>query len=112
METLSFAFGVITVLGLAVTSVVIVGIVKVFKMEKQIQENQRWNDASYRELSEQLSNEISIISNVIGEDRTELNDRIDEVYRCIDSRFDKFENKFNSRVESAREILNDSNKIK
>ena len=34
METLSFAFGMLTVIGVAIATVVVLGIVKVFKMEK------------------------------------------------------------------------------
>ena len=107
METLSFAFGMLTVVAVVITAVVIVGIVKVFKMQKEINSLERWisntEDSANRRIDEQLDH----ISNVINNDRRELNLRIDSIMSYADSRFDKMENKFTNGNNAKKQIIND-----
>jgi len=105
METLSFAFGVLTVIAIALVVVVVIGVVKVIKMQKEI--GYIRNEVNHtRDYTNQLiTAECGTLHRVIEDDRRELGSRIDEVYRYTDSRFDKFENRLNARFESAREVL-------
>ncbi len=94
METLSFAFGVLTVVGVALAAAVVVGIVKVFKMESKIRNVERWVDSNNSSVHQRISTETQRIHNAMSDDRRELNQRIDELNSYVDSRLDKLENKF------------------
>ena len=105
METLSFAFGVLTVVGVALAAAVVVGIVKVFKMQKQIKDLKDWIVYKQSEQKRQFDYEIENLNRVIADDRREMNQRIDECYRYTDSRFDKLENKFIG-TSAKKQIIN------
>jgi predicted Holliday junction resolvase-like endonuclease len=107
METLSFAFGMLTVVAVVITAVVIVGIVKVFKMQKEINSLERWISNTEDSVNARMNQELERISNVINDDRRELNLRIDELNRYTDSRFDKMENKFTNGNSAKKQIIND-----
>jgi predicted PurR-regulated permease PerM len=106
METLSFAFGVLTVVAVMLVAVVVVGIVKVLKMQKEINSLERWISNTEDSVNARMNQELERISNVIGGDRKELNERINGVYQYTDSRFDKLENKFNGN-SAKKQIIND-----
>lgn len=105
MGILSFAFGVLTVVAVMLVAAVVVGIVKVLKMQKEISSQERWISNTESALAARITQEHDRIVNVIGDDRKELNHRIDEVYRYTDSRFDKMENKLVGN--NAKKQLND-----
>lgn len=105
METLSFAFGVLTVIAIALVVVVVVGMVKVIKMQKSINTMDRWINEGHANMHSSIRGVETELHRVISDDRQEFSRRIDEVYRYTDSRFDKFENRLNARFESAREVL-------
>lgn len=106
METLSFTFGVLTVIAVASIAVVIVGMLRVVKMQKEIG-NMSLEISHARDYTNQLvTNECGTLHRIIIDDRKEMSSRIDEVYRYTDSRFDKMENKLSTRFESARGVLN------
>jgi len=94
METLSFAFGVLTVVGIALAAAVVVGIVKVFKMQKQIKDLKDWIVYKQSEQKQHLDYEIQNLYRVDADDQRELNDRVDGLNSYIDSRLDKLESKF------------------
>lgn len=105
MGILSFAFGVLTVIAVMLVAAVVVGIVKVLKMQKEISSQERWISNTESALDARITQEHDRIVNVIGDDRKELNQRINEVYRYTDSRFDKMENKLVGN--NAKKQLND-----
>ena len=106
METLSFAFGMLTVVAVVITAVVIVGIVKVFKMQNRLNNLERWIGDVSNDLHHRITDETNNIEQVIVNDRKELNLRIDSLNSYVDSRFDKMENKFNGN-SAKKQIIND-----
>ena len=119
METLSFAFGVLTIIAVGLITVVVVGMVKVIKMQRHLDGLEKWVNDSDTNLIRKISDNSGYfdqqietlnreLTTVISDDRRELNHRIDEVYRYTDSRFDKMENKINERFEAARKILDNA----
>jgi len=105
MGILSFAFGVLTVVAVMLVAVVVVGIVKVLKMQKEINSLERWVGDTENSVNRRIDQEHECIVNVIGDDRRELNLRIDSIASYIDSRFDKMENKLVGN--NAKKQLND-----
>ena len=89
METLSFAFGVLAMVAVVLLTVVVVGIVKVYKQSNQIDYLERGMSDVYRKMDE----EIRVVHDTMSQDRRELNQRIDELNSYVDSRIDKTINK-------------------
>jgi len=106
METLSFAFGVLTVTAVVLVAVVAVGIVKVLKMQTNIDNLYRVVDNTDNHINQRISNDYQSLDRVIADDRRELNLRIDNLNSYVDSRFDKMENKFNG-ASAKKQIIND-----
>ena len=106
METLSFAFGVLTVIAVVLVAVVAVGIVKVLKMQTNIDNLYRVVDNTDNHINQRISNDYQSLDRVIADDRRELNLRIDGLNSYVDSRFDKMENKFNG-ASAKKQIIND-----
>jgi hypothetical protein len=107
METLSFAFGMLTVIGVALAAAVVVGIVKVFRMEKRMHELQRWHESDNQAMHQRISNEYEAINRVMSDDRKEMNDRVDQLNSYVDSRLDKLESKFIGTNAVKKQIIND-----
>jgi len=89
METLSFAFGVLAMVAVILLTVVVVGIVKVYKQSNQINYLERGINDVYRKMDE----EIRVAHDTMSQDRRELNQRIDDLNSYVDSRIDKTINK-------------------
>jgi len=89
METLSFAFGVLAMVAVVLLTVVVVGIVKVYKQSNQIDYLERGMSDVYRKMDE----EIRVVHDTMSQDRRELNQRIDDLNSYVDSRIDKTINK-------------------
>ena len=106
METLSFAFGMLSMIAVALVTVVVVGMVKVSKIKTELSQLSRIVDELESNVHQRISNEVDDINIVIENDRRELNQRIDEAYGYVDSRFDKMENKFIG-ASAAKQIIND-----
>lgn len=106
METLSFAFGMLAMIAAALVAVVVVGMVKVLKMQSNIDNLYRVVDNSDNHIHQRISNEYQSLDRVIVDDRRELNQRIDNLNSYVDSRFDKMENKFNGN-SAKKQIIND-----
>lgn len=94
MEILSFAFGMLSVIAVTLIAVVVVGMVKVIKMEKVLDQHKSMIEEFDNAMSRRIDHETSDISNTLSNDRKEIYDSISEVYRYADSRFDKLETKF------------------
>lgn len=107
METLSFAFGMLSVVAVILIAVVAVGIVKVFKMQSSINNLYRTLDNIDSHIHNRISSEYSDLERVISDDRKELNLRIDSLNSYVDSRFDKMENKFTIGQKTSKQIIND-----
>jgi ribosome-associated translation inhibitor RaiA len=86
MENLEFILGVLTTIGVFGLGYVIVGIVKVKQRSNDFKEvlngTQLDLENNQREIHLRLDQEVK-----------NLEDRVDDLYRHIDSRFDKFENR-------------------
>tara|TARA_B110000444_G_scaffold239370_1_gene253721 strand:+ start:1806 stop:2129 length:324 start_codon:yes stop_codon:yes gene_type:complete len=86
MENLEFVLGMVTSIGVLGLGYAIVGIVKVKQrsddFEEVINGTQLDLDNSQREIHLRVDGEVK-----------DLRDQIDNLYRHIDSRFDKFENR-------------------
>ena len=94
METLSFAFGMLTVIGVALATTVVLGIVKVFRMQNRIENMQNWIDANHTSVHQRIESEVGNIVREMSDERKEVNDRIDHLNSYVDSRLDKLESKF------------------
>ncbi len=107
METLSFAFGMLTMVGVALATAVVVGMVKVIKMQSRIRNVEGWADSNNSSVHQRISTETQSIHNAMSDDRRELNQRIDDLNSYVDSRFDKMENKFTIGNSAKKQIIND-----
>ena len=103
METLSFAFGVLTVVAVMLVTVVVVGIVKVLKMQKEINSLERWISNTEDSVHTRINQELEHVNNAISDNRKGFDLRIDGLNSYLDSRFDKMENKYSIK----KQIIND-----
>ena len=89
METLSFAFGILAMVAIMLIIVVVVGIVKVYNQQKQI------NDLSVRDESthRRIDNDMRDVYQQMHENKKVVFRRLDELQSYIDSRIDKTINK-------------------
>ena len=124
METLSFAFGMLAVIAVILIAVVTVGMVKVIKMQSNINNLYRALDNTDTHIHQRISNEYQSLDRTICDDRREMlslhkesidetirvfeqvDKRLDDLNRYVDSRFDKMENKFISN-SAKKQIIND-----
>jgi len=90
MENLEFMLGVLSTVGVFLVGYASIGVFKVKAKVKDI--NQSIDDSYFtiEELSKDFNNEIKDL-------RLDYQNQIDEIYRQMDSRFDKFENKINKK---------------
>jgi|688.fasta_scaffold762810_2 hypothetical protein len=90
MELNSFVLGMLTIIGLALVILVVVGMVKIYKQKEQIRE---------------LQDFINVVQNNIEQSVEKLEDimgrNVDEIRReyssYVDSRFDKLMSKINDK---------------
>jgi peptidoglycan hydrolase CwlO-like protein len=92
METLSFAFGMLTMIAIIFIAVVVLGIVKVYKQQAQIRDLQNCTDQNY-DYSNKRMDEIE----------TELVRLNESTISYIDSRIDKLQN--NIKEKGSKELL-------
>ena len=88
MENLEFVLGVLSTVGIFLVGYASIG---VFKVKTKVRDVNQSVDNAYLaidEISKDFNNEIKDL-------RVDYQNQIDDVYRQIDSRFDKFENKIN-----------------
>ena len=86
MENLEFVLGVLSTVGIFLVGYASIG---VFKVKTKVRDVNQSVDNAYLaidEISKDFNNEIKDL-------RVDYQNQIDDVYRQIDSRFNKFENK-------------------
>ena len=107
MENLEFVLGMVTSIGVLGLGYAIVGIVKVKQrsddFEEVINGTQLDLDNNQREIHLRVDSEVK-----------DLSDQVDNLYRHIDSRFDKFENRLTKidkdgcePVKTSKQLLTD-----
>ena len=90
MENLEFVLGVLSTVGIFLVGYASIG---VFKVKTQVKSTIRDIESAYLAIDEygkDFNNEIKDL-------RLDYQNQIDEIYRQMDSRFDKFENKINKK---------------
>jgi peptidoglycan hydrolase CwlO-like protein len=88
MENLEFVLGVLSTVGIFLVGYASIG---VFKVKTQVKSTIKDIESAYLAIDEygkDFNNEIKDL-------RLDYQNQIDEIYRQIDSRFDKFENRIN-----------------
>ena len=88
MENLEFVLGVLSTVGIFLVGYASIGVFKVKAKVKDI--NQSVENAYFTmdEIGKDLHNNVNDL-------RLDCQNQIDEIYRQMDSRFDKFENRIN-----------------
>ena len=90
MENLEFVLGVLSTVGVFLVGYASIG---VFKVKTKVRDVNQSIDNAYLaidELGKDFNNNIKDL-------QLDYQNQIDDVYRLIDSRFDKFENKINKK---------------
>ena len=88
MENLEFVLGVLSTVGIFLVGYASIG---VFKVKTKVRDVNQSVDNAYLAIdgiSKDFNNEIKDL-------RLDYQNQIDDIYRQIDSRFDKFENRIN-----------------
>ena len=88
MENLEFVLGVLSTVGIFLVGDASIG---VFKVKTKVRDVNQSVDNAYLAIDEIGKDFNSNINDL----RLDYQNQIDEIYRQIDSRFDKFENKIN-----------------
>ena len=88
MENLEFILGVLSTVGIFLVGYASIG---VFKVKTKVRDVNQSVDNAYLAIDEIGKDFNSNINDL----RLDYQNQIDEIYRQIDSRFDKFENKIN-----------------
>lgn len=89
MEITSFVLGMLTVTGLAIALLVVLGVVKIYKQGKQI-----------AELESSLEKEVENIYRAVFEGERALNTRLDDTDRRIDHLHEETHRSITSYVDS------------
>lgn len=107
---LAFAFGMLTVVSIAMVIGIIVSLVKAYKLKSEVKDvisyTQKITDSTDRRI-DNVIREFNSSVNVTGENAhtrmdsiyADMEKRFDDLYRHVDSRFDKFENKLTGTKE-------------
>jgi len=88
MENLEFVLGVLSTVGVFLVGYASIG---VFKVKTKVRDVNQSVDNAYLAIDEIGKDFNSNINDL----RLEYQNQVDEIYRQMDSRFDKFENKIN-----------------
>lgn len=122
METASFALGMLVMVAIALVIVIIVGIVKVFRQQKELKTTQEWihnHELCVKSQFEQLELDIqrseNNLYNTIADTGRDLHQQIEQAYTnardmanaYTDSRIDKFADRLPamSSAKTNREII-------
>lgn len=89
METLSFAFGVLTMVGVAFAALIIVSIVKAYKQQTRIQELQEWLLSIDREMHRQDDEVYKTIDDRVRGVNDQITDAVTACNSYTDKRIDK-----------------------
>jgi len=93
MEALSFTFGVLATVAVIAIAVLVVGAVKVLKMQNKIDSLERWISDSDNAIHSRITAEAAALQRDLEVNIKELVDRTDNLNSYIDSRLDKLSSK-------------------
>ena len=89
MENLEFVLGVLSTVGIFLVGYASIG---VFKVKAKVRDVNQSVDNAYLAMDEIGKDHINNMNDL----RLNYQNQIDEIYRQMDSRFDKFENRINN----------------
>jgi predicted PurR-regulated permease PerM len=99
MEILSFSLGIAFVVVIAIAVVAVYAFVKVTNIRKEL-------DTVYNIINSEIDTQNKLredlqrhVDRTVDNMYSSLNEKTDYIHRVMDSRFDKFENKFNSQEQ-------------
>jgi uncharacterized protein YlxW (UPF0749 family) len=96
---LAFAFGMLVAVSIAMVIGIVVSLVKVIKLETKQKEATRDIFESIERVWQHISQVETNLNRRIDETERNIADETNEIRRNMDSRFDKFENKFKPKPE-------------
>jgi gas vesicle protein len=102
-DMIQFIFGMVTMIGVAAIVTLVVGIVKVFKTSKQI--NNLWSSIDSQNTSIWQSHED--IRRIFEEDFRSVTARFDEVHRTINANFDEHERRIDQAIVELNDRIDD-----
>ena len=102
---LAFAFGMLTVISIGMIIGVIVGLVKVYRLEAKQKETTKEIYDSIERVWQHLNQVETNLNRRVDEAERNIGDELNDIRRNIDSRFDKFENKI--KTTDKKQLLND-----
>lgn len=122
METASFALGMLVMVAIALVIVIIVGIVKVFRQQRELRSTQEWISnlernvlIKFEEVDKDFSRRENDIYNALADNGRDLHQQIEAAYTnardianaYTDSRIDKFADRLPamSSAKTNREII-------
>ncbi len=83
MEILSFTFGALTLIALALVTIFIMATIKVYKLNKQFEQMNRDHYDTYNNIYRQINDTSQNIYQVMAEDRREINSRLNALESLI-----------------------------
>lgn len=118
MENLEFILGALSMIGMLVIGYAVTGVFKVTKSFNSLKEvmdgTQTEVENNHMEIHRRIDGEIDRVDRLFKVHNIEIGGRSDEIYRYIDSRFDKFENRLKKidkegcePVKTSKQILTD-----
>ena len=111
METIYFAFGVLTMVGAALASLIVYGVLKARKTEKQINNLDEWIREGYRDIWNNMNETHRETHHRIDQMDRAVNDQItDSVTQCnsyTDKRIDKLVDTY-FMVKESKKLLNEN----
>lgn len=96
---LAFTFGMLAVISIGMIIGVIVGLVKVYRLEAKQKETTREIYESIERVWQHITHVETNLNRRIDETERNIGDETNEIRRNMDSRFDKFENRIMTKVE-------------
>jgi hypothetical protein len=115
METLSFAFGVLSMVGLLSVITIVLGIVKVIKNGKRVESLNGWITDLENSIWRSMDDRSVEINSDLDDIRRELTTQVDQIYQeidkretfitsYIDSRLDRLEQKLTSTISAKQNL--------
>ena len=101
---LAFAFGMLTVVSIAMVIGIIVSLVKAYKLKSEVKDTISHIERVTENIDRRLDDIIRELEQRVDYTQTNLDNKVDDVYRHIDSRFDKFENRI-SGTKQEKQLL-------
>jgi len=107
METISFAFGVLSMVGLLLVILIVIGAVKVIKQAKQIQELERQILDNDNELHRRISHAGEYTARSFDAVNDQITDSVTQCNSYTDKRIDKLIDTY-FMVKESKQILNEN----